>query len=169
MLFTIKSFDKRKDVTITTVGWKKDFIEQDAPYMPTPGWMSDNLLIKSYHMAWWTGQDVEVGEATLRVEQCDVMGHCDLIENMRTGASQADVDLIMVPADGTSDNMAWWTGQDVDVRKETLHVETLYDVTDVFCYVPGRPASARRRMPLSGIHNARVSAPFSQDVSSRTS
>merc|ERR1719324_217374 len=40
------------------VGWKKDFIEKNVPFMPTSGWMGDNLLKKSEKMAWWSGVDV---------------------------------------------------------------------------------------------------------------
>jgi elongation factor 1-alpha len=29
------------------VGWKKDFIEKNVPFMPISGWMGDNLLKKS--------------------------------------------------------------------------------------------------------------------------
>merc|ERR1712000_345067 len=176
----------------------------------------------------------------------DAPGHRDFIKNMITGASQADVALIMVPADGNftvsiargnhkmgeiqgqtrqhsrlinllgvkqicigvnkmdcdtagykqaryeeianemksmlvkvgwkkdfiekntpvlpisgwmgdnllkkSTNMDWWKGMDVLVGKESLHVETLFDVLDEVCRIPERPISAPMRMPISGIY-----------------
>merc|ERR1739848_522850 len=51
-----------------------------------------------------------------------------------------------------SDNMGWWKGMDIEVGKETVHVETLYDVLDKMCRVPERPTSAPMRMPISGIY-----------------
>jgi len=45
------------------VGWKKDFIEKNVPFMPISGWMGDNLLKKSDKMTWWSGLDVLVGES----------------------------------------------------------------------------------------------------------
>merc|ERR1711959_426268 len=45
------------------VGWKKDFIEKNVPFMPISGWMGDNLLKKSEKMTWWSGTDVLVGES----------------------------------------------------------------------------------------------------------
>merc|ERR1712154_81796 len=51
-----------------------------------------------------------------------------------------------------SDNMTWWKGMDVLYGKETIHVDTLYDVLDVLCRVPERPTSAPMRMPISGIY-----------------
>jgi translation elongation factor EF-1alpha len=50
------------------VGWKKDFIEKNVPYMPISGWMGDNLLKKSDKMTWWSSTDVYVGEENLHVE-----------------------------------------------------------------------------------------------------
>merc|ERR1711937_1098731 len=51
-----------------------------------------------------------------------------------------------------SDNMAWWKGMDVVIGKETVHVDTLYDVFDKLFRVPERPSSAPMRMPISGIY-----------------
>merc|ERR1711970_1503649 len=82
---------------LVKVGWKKDFIEKGAPYLPISGWIGDNLLKKS-------------------------------------------------------DNMTWWKGMDVALGKETMLVNTLYDVLDKLCRVPERPVSAPMRMPISGIY-----------------
>merc|ERR1711957_162852 len=51
-----------------------------------------------------------------------------------------------------SANMDWWKGQDIQYGKETIHVDTAYDVLDKLCRVPERPISAPMRMPISGIH-----------------
>jgi elongation factor 1-alpha len=51
-----------------------------------------------------------------------------------------------------SENMGWWSGMDVVVSKETIHVDTLYDVFDKFFRVPERPSSSPMRMPISGIY-----------------
>merc|ERR1712010_259555 len=51
-----------------------------------------------------------------------------------------------------STNMGWWKGCDVLVGKDTIHVDTLYDVFDKFFRVPERPSSAPMRMPISGIY-----------------
>jgi elongation factor 1-alpha len=40
------------------VGWKKDFITNNIPFLPISGWMGDNLIKKSEKMDWWTGCDV---------------------------------------------------------------------------------------------------------------
>ena len=51
-----------------------------------------------------------------------------------------------------SANMDWWKGMDVLVGKETIHVETVFDVLDIVCRIPERPISAPMRMPISGIY-----------------
>merc|ERR1711977_701034 len=43
-------------------------------------------------------------------------------------------------------------GMDIAYGKETIHIDTLYDVLDKLCRVPERPSSAPMRMPISGIY-----------------
>merc|ERR1712054_723180 len=53
---------------LVKVGWKKDFIEKNTPFLPISGWMGDNLLKKSDKMAWWKGADILVGTEKLHVD-----------------------------------------------------------------------------------------------------
>merc|ERR1711957_771146 len=48
-----------------------------------------------------------------------------------------------------SEKMTWWKGVDVDYGKETIHIDTVYDVLDKFCRVPERPISAPMRTPTA--------------------
>merc|ERR1712086_1120025 len=68
-----------------------------------------------------------------------------------------------------STNMTWFKGCDVEYGKETIHVDTVYDVLDIMCRVPERPTSAPMRMPISGIYKIMVSAMCSQGAWSRAS
>eukprot|EP01104_Vermistella_antarctica_P018260 TRINITY_DN66_c0_g1_i2.p1 TRINITY_DN66_c0_g1~~TRINITY_DN66_c0_g1_i2.p1 ORF type:complete len:474 (-),score=180.93 TRINITY_DN66_c0_g1_i2:247-1668(-) len=43
---------------LTRVGWKKDFINKNVPFLPISGWIGDNLIKKTTNMAWWKGVDV---------------------------------------------------------------------------------------------------------------
>merc|ERR1712039_360567 len=53
---------------LVKMGWKKEFIEKNTPYLPISGWIGDNLLKKSENMPWWKGMDVEVGKETIHCE-----------------------------------------------------------------------------------------------------
>jgi translation elongation factor EF-1alpha len=50
-----------------------------------------------------------------------------------------------------SEDMTWWTGMDIEFGRETIHCDTVYDILDKLCRVPGRPISAPMRMPISAI------------------
>jgi len=46
------------------VGWKKEFVEGNIPYLPISGWMGDNLIAKSDKMPWYTGKDVKAEDGS---------------------------------------------------------------------------------------------------------
>jgi len=45
---------------LTRVGWKKEFVDKQVPFLPISGWKGDNLISKSSNMAWWKGAEIEV-------------------------------------------------------------------------------------------------------------
>ena len=51
-----------------------------------------------------------------------------------------------------STNMDWWKGMDIEVSKEKIHVDTIYDVLDKVIRVTARPISAPMRMPTPGTY-----------------
>merc|ERR1712087_831622 len=51
-----------------------------------------------------------------------------------------------------SENMAWWSGADVEVEKAKFHITTLYDCLNEMCSPPGRNETAPMRLPVSGIY-----------------
>merc|ERR1712176_46020 len=51
-----------------------------------------------------------------------------------------------------SEKMTWWTGADVKVGSEKLHLDTLLDCFNEMCRVPERPTNAPMRLPISGIY-----------------
>jgi len=49
---------------LVKVGWKKDMVEKQVPFLPISGWMGDNLLKPEdangkLNMGWWNGIEVE--------------------------------------------------------------------------------------------------------------
>lgn len=51
-----------------------------------------------------------------------------------------------------SENMTWWNGVDVVAGKETIHIDTVYDVLDKYVVRPERKTDAPMRLPISGIY-----------------
>lgn len=51
-----------------------------------------------------------------------------------------------------SAKMDWWSGVDVFVGKETVHVHTLLDALEKMIIVPERPKDAVMRTPISGVY-----------------
>ena len=51
-----------------------------------------------------------------------------------------------------SEKMGWWKGCDIMVGKESLHVDTLYDVLDKMVRMPERKTDAPLRLPISGAY-----------------
>jgi elongation factor 1-alpha len=49
-------------------------------------------------------------------------------------------------------NMTWWNGVDVEVGKDKIHIDTLYDALEKMVRVPPRPSDKDMRMPVSGVH-----------------
>ncbi len=50
-----------------------------------------------------------------------------------------------------SENMPWWSGLDITVGGEIIHVDTLFDVLDKMARPPVRDTSKPLRMPVSGL------------------
>ena len=49
---------------LVKVGWKKDMVEKNVPFLPISCWMGDNLLKQetstgNLNMDWWKGTEVE--------------------------------------------------------------------------------------------------------------
>ena len=59
---------------LSKVGYKKDMIEKQIPYVPISGLTGENLLKKSEKMSsWWSGADVRIGD------KGDEMVHVDCL------------------------------------------------------------------------------------------
>jgi elongation factor 1-alpha len=63
---------------LTRVGWKKEFVDKNVPFLPISGWKGDNLIKKSENMNWWKGVDIEVpGKGKKHIDTL-----LDALENM---------------------------------------------------------------------------------------
>jgi len=66
---------------LVRVGWKKDMVAKEIPFLPISGWMGDNLIKKSEKMAWWKGADIVVA-TTKETIHVDTLRDC--LEHMVT-------------------------------------------------------------------------------------
>jgi elongation factor 1-alpha len=55
--------DEMKNM-LQKIGYKKEFVLENIPYLPISGWMGDNLNKVSTNMTWWTGADVKRADNT---------------------------------------------------------------------------------------------------------
>jgi len=58
---------------LVKVGWKKDMVEKNVPFLPISGWMGDNLLkpedsAGKLNMPWWSGVEVEASGEKIMVK-----------------------------------------------------------------------------------------------------
>jgi len=58
---------------LVKVGWKKDMVEKQVPFLPISGWMGDNLLKPEdangkLNMGWWSGIEVEANGEKIMVK-----------------------------------------------------------------------------------------------------
>lgn len=44
---------------LVKVGWNKDFVAKNVPFIPYSGFRGDNMIKKSENMSWWNGVDVK--------------------------------------------------------------------------------------------------------------
>eukprot|EP00742_Colponemidia_sp_Colp-10_P015035 GILJ01017135.1.p1 GENE.GILJ01017135.1~~GILJ01017135.1.p1 ORF type:complete len:466 (-),score=53.47 GILJ01017135.1:67-1464(-) len=50
--------DEMKNM-LQKIGYKKEFVLENIPYLPISGWMGDNLIKVSTNMTWWKGADIK--------------------------------------------------------------------------------------------------------------
>jgi len=51
-----------------------------------------------------------------------------------------------------SANMSWWSGADVEIEGDKIHVDTLLNCFNDMCRVPKRSTDKAMRLPISGIY-----------------
>ena len=57
---------------LVKVGWKKDMVDKQIPFIPISGWRGDNLLKTTdsknvQNMDWWAGHDAETAGEKVHV------------------------------------------------------------------------------------------------------
>jgi elongation factor 1-alpha len=50
---------------LVKVGWNKDFVAKNVPFIPYSGFKGDNLIKQSENMPWWKGQDVRTSDGSM--------------------------------------------------------------------------------------------------------
>jgi len=69
--------DEMKNM-LQKIGYKKEFVLENIPYLPISGWMGDNLIKPSTNMTWWTGVDIKRQDNTT----CHVHTLLDALNDM---------------------------------------------------------------------------------------
>jgi elongation factor 1-alpha len=55
--------DEMKNM-LQKIGYKKEFVLENIPYLPISGWIGDNLIKQSTNMTWWKGVDIKRADGT---------------------------------------------------------------------------------------------------------
>jgi len=116
---------------LSKVGWKKDFIEKNVPFIPFSGWVGDNLIKESDKMGWYKGKVVNTSNAKFPDGKCKVVTLLDALNDMVSAPERDTSRPMRVPISsiykikGVGDVLAGRIEQgEVEVNKEVIFLPT---------------------------------------------